>query len=454
MDNLWILTEERPKKSVIRKILEIYCDDFGEALVENGDMVIKPLIQNMKFGFRYTVQGVSVGNAENIYIKTVSGYSSFLDFIVFKQDHEPRENDNSEIPIMGIEETKTSDLESRNTGVSQRVSKFVYFKHFYPDTKIYMLYNDELENREDKKPSKTSIFGTNIIMSLGVTIIGKETDRWFSPFGSIEDIISFKAGMRKPPEGNVPIEIIRDGDVISVSGRLDNPAGKGNIGYDPNMGTLSMIGAGIRHFGWRGRIVITHHRVSQDYVTRNKKNKFLFNCELLGMELDGLTLPTIQLPEYYWHYERSSEKAADILLHIQAIEHGLYTVYENHAGCERGYFRDKEGHQITLPKRDKNDEKLRLPDVVLYDETTQYVLLVEGKKLSTISQGLSEIQNYDSIENDYIKKYYPNTTVLRCLSIFGGDLQYIPHEKVLFYLNNSGDIIINTSAPECIKQCF
>ena len=172
------------------------------------------------------------------------------------------------------------------------------------------------------------------------------------------------------------------------------------------------------------------------------------------MELDGLTLPTIQIPEFYWHYERKSEKMADILLHIQAIANGFYTVYENHAGCERGYFRSKDGRQITLPKKDRNGENLYLPDVVLYDEATQYVLLVEGKMLSTLDKGLQEIENYDSIENDYIKYYYPDTTILRCLSIFGGNLNQIPHEKVLFYLNDDGDIYINPSAPECVVRCF
>lgn len=454
MDNLWLLTEERPKPSVVLQIIEMYCADFNDIITKHEVIKIKPLIENGVFRFIYEVEGLAVSNADGIYIKTVSGYSSFLDFLLFKQQNEPQENNLKERPIMGLEETKTSDDESRNTGVSQRVSKFVYFRHFYDDVKMYMLYNEELEARTDKKPSDTSIFGTNILLSLGVTIVGKDISKWFKPFVSVDEMIAFKAKMRKPPKGNIPIEITKNGNTIEVSGRLDKPAGKGNIAHDPSMGSLSMIGAGLRMLGWKGDIVITRHGVSQTYVSKNKTNKFLFNCRLLGMQLYGLIMPDIELPKFYWHYEKKSEKMADILLHVQATYHDIYCVYENHAGCERGYFRTKGGKLITLPKKDANNVNLYLPDVVLYDKLTNCVLLVEGKMISTLEIGLKEIQNYDSIEKEYINRFYPDVTIMRCLSIFGGNHITIPHDKVLFYLADDGRILINKNAPDCIKRAF
>ncbi len=39
---------------------------------------------------------------------------------------------------MAIEETKTSDDESRNTGVYQRGSKFVYITPYYQNVKLYV----------------------------------------------------------------------------------------------------------------------------------------------------------------------------------------------------------------------------------------------------------------------------------------------------------------------------
>lgn len=175
MDNLWLLTEERPKPSVILQIIEMYCADFNDRITVKQEIKIKPIIENGVFKYLYVIEGLKVGNAEHIFIKTVSGSSSFLDFLLFKQEKAPTEGNPDDNLIMAIEETKTSDDESRNTGVYQRGSKFVYITPYYNNVKLYMLYNEELEAREDKKPSDTSVFGTNILLTLGVTIVGKDT---------------------------------------------------------------------------------------------------------------------------------------------------------------------------------------------------------------------------------------------------------------------------------------
>jgi len=456
MGNLWVLTEERPKPSVIKQILDMYCKDFHDIITSLSEIKIKPIIKDGCFQFVYLIEGVSVKQAKNIFIKTVSGSSSFLDFLVFKQEEAPVEGSTNDNLIMAIEETKTSDDESRNTGVYQRGSKFVYIQPYYKNVKLYMLYNEELEAREDKKPSDTSVFGTNILLTLGVTIVGKKTSKWFKPFQNLDELIRFKAGMRQPPAGNVPILIRKYDDRIEISGRLAKPADAGNIGHDPNIGALSMISYCIRKLGWKKEIVITMHGVEQTYVDRTKgKNKFLYICSILGMRLDGISMPkNVVLPELYWHYEKHSEKMADILLHVQTMYHGMYCVYENHAGCERGYFRTQTGALVTLPKKDTHGINLYLPDVVLYDAKTKYILLVEGKMLSTLQQGVEEIENYDSIENEYIKPEYKGVTIMRCISIFGGNCRTIPHPKVLFYLADNGKIIINSNAPQCIKNAF
>lgn len=457
MDNLWILTEEKPKLSVIKQIIEVYCKVFNEKIKNLDSPKIKPLIINGFFQFQYEVQGLSLFGTEKIYIKTVSGNSSFLDFLVFKQADAPIEGGNDN-PLMAIEETKTSDDESRNTGVYQRGSKFVYIDSFYKDVRLYMLYNDELQVREDKEPSDTSKFGTRILLTLGVTIVGKDLQNkaWFSKFNSIKELIDSKKNMREPPEGNVPIKIELAGNSIAISGRLSKPSDAGNIGHDPNIGALSMIAKCIRVLGWENDIIITKHGVSQDYVDRTHgKNKFLFICQLLHLKLEGLSMPEdVEFPQLYWHYENKSEKLASILLHVLAEYNGIKEVYQNHAGCERGYFRTKRDCLITLPKKDKNGKNLFLPDLVLFDSNSNLVIIVEGKKLDTLNVGIEDIKNYDSIENDYIKKYYPGATVLRSISIFGGEKQCISHEEVLLYLNGKGRIIVNANAPDSIKSIF
>ena len=454
MDNLWLLTEERPKPSVILQIIEMYCADFSDTITVHEEVHIKPIVKDGIFQFAFVVEGLKVAKAKNIFIKTISGYSSSVDFLLFKQENEPQENDLREIPIMAIEETKTSDDESRNTGVSQRVSKFVYLRHFYKNVKMYMLYNEELEARPNKKPSNTCIFGTNILLSLGVTIVGKDISKWFFPFKSLDELIKFKSDMRNPPKGNVPVRITKYGDRIEVSGRLSKPGNKGNIGHDPNIGTLSMIGAGLRLFGWTGDIVITQHGVSQYYISKNNSNKFLFNCKLLNMSLGGLNMPSIDWPEYYWYYEKESEKVASILLHLTCEYSGIHGIYENHAGCERGYFRTAIGRLVPLPKKDKDKKNLLLPDVVLRDDMIREIYNIEGKKLETLKEGIAEIETYHAIENEYIRSEYAGYSIQRWISIFGGNLKSIPHEKVLIYLNDIGEIYINNAAPANIKAAF
>lgn len=456
MDNLWLLTEERPKPTVILQIIQQYCTDFHDTITTQQNVRIKPLIEHGIFQFVYAVEGLSVGSAANIFIKTVSGNSSFLDFLLFKQENAPAQGSKTDHLLMAIEETKTSDDESRNTGVYQRGSKFVYIAPYYSNVRLYMLYNDELNDRKDKKPSATSIFGTNLLLTLGVAILGKDTSKWFQPFSSLDELIQFKTGMRRPPASNVPLSITQYPDRIELSGRLSKPANAGNIGHDPNIGALSMIAQCIRRLGWDKDIVITQHGVTQAYVDRTRgKNKFLYICHMLGLTLDSIVLPSeIELPKLYWHYEMSSEKMTSILLHVLGIYSGMHTVYENHAGCERGYFWTQSGTPLPLPKKDRHGNKLYLPDVVLYDKPSNTVLLIEGKKLATLRAGIEEIQFYDSIEEEYIKPHYPGARVLRCVSIFGGSSAGALPPAVLIYMNLSGEIFINPNAPECVKTIF
>lgn len=445
-DNIWILTEERPKESVVKTILELLQKDFNISL-KIKNIVIKPIIKNSTFKFTYIVEGVRSKNLKKIYLKLVSGDSSFVDYLVCKQEHEPEDGDCSNI-LMAIEETKTSDKESRNTGVSQRATKFIYAKKYCPNAKLYMLYNEELENDEDKKPSDTNIFGTNILLTLGVKIVGKSNLSWFKPFTSIDEVIDFKNEMKDPPDGNVPVKITKNDDVIYISGRLAKPKDEGNIGHDPNIGTLSMISGVLRALGWTRRIVITRHGTTQQYISRNKTNKFLYVCKLLNLEMDGLTITYPDTyREKYWHYERMSEKVASILLHIMCSNVGIRYIYENHAGCERGYFKNSNGVLITLPKKDIHGENLLIPDVIFSDTPNKNIYLIEGKKLSTLQVGLKEIEDYDSIEDEFIKIEYPEFNYYRYLSIFGGDYTFLPNRKIMLYLNSSGLIILNKDLP-------
>lgn len=445
MTNIWFLTEEKPKISVIQQILQIYKDDFGVDYNCREVVTIRPLGSRGVFSFTYVVDGINVDGISRIFIKTVSGGSSFLDFLFFVQEEAPTES--GENLVFAVEETKTSDDESRNTGVYQRCSKFVYIKAFYPDVPLYMLYNDELELRKNKKPSDTSILGTNMLLTNGVKISGKPVNRWFRPFRSIDELIAFKNGMRRPPAGNTPILINKVGNKITVSGRLDKPRNIGKIAHDPNIGALSYISYTLRQLGWTGEIEIVDHHVVQSSIRGNSHNKFLSICNMLNLTMEGITMPThYELPDSYWHYEDKSEKVASIFFHIACECLGFKEVYQNHAGCERGYFKSSADKLITLPKYcGADNHNLLIPDVIMRDDVKKVVYLIEGKKLTTLANGLDEIEDYDDIESLYINRCFPGYTVKRYLTIFGGLKNVLPHNKVLLYINDNGQLIMNRS---------
>lgn len=128
--NLYILTEERPKQEVLHTIITRFLQDKNLcAFVDT--LKILPIVKENCFTFSYEILGVSCKAIEKIYVKIVSGTSSFVDYLIFFQENEPTPKD---IPLYAIEETKTNDSESRNTGVYQRITKFVYLNNFYPQT--------------------------------------------------------------------------------------------------------------------------------------------------------------------------------------------------------------------------------------------------------------------------------------------------------------------------------
>ena len=183
--NIWLLTEERPKISVLKMILRRLCDDYQKEYLEKEPVKITPIMDDGKVTFTYEVTGFQFEEVSKIFIKTVSGDSSFVDYLVFLQEAEPDQNST---PIYAIEETKTDDSESRNTGVYQRCSKFVYVNFFYPTVKKIMFYN--LQVTQKKIPTQTSIFGTRMLRTIGVDIMGKRIDNeLMRPFSSAQELI-------------------------------------------------------------------------------------------------------------------------------------------------------------------------------------------------------------------------------------------------------------------------
>lgn len=455
--NLWILTEERPKNEVLNQILHKFVVDNGySGFVDN--LRILPILEEGRFSFTYELTGFHCNRVNKIYIKTVSGYSSFVDFLVFYQDKEP--DPANDMPIYVIEETKTDGSESRNTGVYQRCSKFVYANSFYPSVNQIMLYNLRLKQKE--KIAETIVFGTRMLLTYGVEIIGKNLDEnIFKPFSTVEELIDYKNSMRKPPAGNVPIEITKTDDTIFVSGRLFKSNG---LGHDPNIGALSIISATLRKLGWTGKIIITKHGLQQKHINSNRSNKFVLIANQTGVELKDLDLPNPTRHKEYWRYDRSGEKIGTIFIHL-VIESftDSHSVYENHAGSERSYFITSTGEYLTVGKYlDRVAYKggdlaqiINLPDLTILDVGRKQAINIEGEMYRNKLIGIKQLSLFDAFESLFINKNYPKYSIIRTVVLYGGEDRSEKFEvEVGFVLTSNGDLVLGIKAPEIFKEAI
>ena len=442
MKNLWILTEERPKPEVICAIVEKFATDRRLASSSTDPVQILPIIRNGQFTFTYQVNGICCEEVNEILIKSISGKSSFVDFLVFHQDEIPSLVDE---PIYAIEETKTDDKESRNTGVYQRCSKFVFINFYYPRVKKIMLYNLKVEQADE--PTDTYIFGTRMLMTFNVEILGKQLDpNIFKPFRTLEELITFKNAMRRPPRGNVPIQIQKEDGLITVSGRLFKA---GALAYDPNIGALTMISQCIRNLGWDKNLVITEHGLAQENVGKN--NKFIRIANQLNIGLQGLNVPDSTLPETYWQYTTDTEKLGTIFIHLVAEAFtNAHAIFENHAGCEKGYFQTPRGEYLALKKYQGGNQSqpVSIPDLILFDRDRNEIVNIEGKTFQNRRRGIEQLGNYDFIESAYIQKYYNPRRIIRTVVTYGSRKTEITESEIGFMLNEDGIPVLGEHAPQ------
>lgn len=450
-NNIWFLTEERPKKHIIENLFQKFATDNNLAVFIDTIRII-PILKNNKFTFTYEILGLHCSKINKYYIKTVTGNSSFVDYLMYYQELEPTPNCT---PVYAIEVTKTDDKESRNTGVYQRCSKFVFIEHYYPNTKKIMLYDLQIKQKE--KPTDTYIFGTRLLLTLGVEIIGKELDaNIFTPFNNIKEIIKLKKEMRNAPKGNVPISISKNNKRIEISGRLIK---NNSLSHDPNIGAISIISAVLRKLGWNDKIIITSHGLNQSHL--NHKNKFALIANKLNISLSKLTVPHYDFDVNYWKYDYDGEKIGTIFIHliIEEFSNAL-SIFENHAGSEKGYFFPIEGEPIPI-KKYKNrelyksgDKKqiIEIPDLIVLDRKEKEIINIEGEKYINRNKGILQIKTFDFIEKNYISKYYPNFKIVRTVVLFGGNEKSIVEIEVGFLLNSEGELVLGINSPKLFRS--
>ena len=136
------------------------------------------------------------------------------------------------------------------------------------------------------------------------------------------------------------------------------------------------------------------------------------------------------------------------------------SIYENHAGCERGYFITKLGEYLSIDKKipaadtpsGEERRNIEIPDLVLVDFDRAQIINIEGKTYKNVDKGIAELNNFDAVEKYYIKKHYPEYTIIRTVVLYGGDSEKIERIEVSFLLNASGKLILSVKAPELFRE--
>lgn len=401
--SLWILTEERPKSSIVRDLLAIFSKHrLGPAISGWELLQIEPVLTAPnRFDFQYRATGIACGG-EPVSIQICAGSGSFVDYMLFVGERAPEPSD---LPVMLVEVTKTSDAESRNTGAFQRGTKFAYARHHYPTVPLFM-YFDHAD--ADKPESASHDFGSRLLATLGVETYVRGRRDTVDPFESVQDMVAARA-LVSPPKSGAPVTLSLQGGQLLISCRLEK---RGGIGHDPNIGFATSVSSAARRLGWVGSITITNHGLSGSRHLSGQ-NKFARLATTLDVSLEGIGQPHVPLSPKYWYLERRQEKHASILAAILAENTGrIQIAFEHHGGSEQGYLVGLDGAPQPVGK------DISKPDLVLVDAEREILGIYEAKTERHLEQGRSQLQALNTFA-DTAGGLYPGFTVTCGLIILG-----------------------------------
>ena len=156
------------------------------------------------------------------------------------------------------------------------------------------------------------------------------------------------------------------------------------------------------------------------------------------------------------------EKLGTIFVHLASeFLTDAVAIFENHAGCEKGYFLKKDATPIPLPKYTdrvayKNGDKSKIyyiPDLVLWNKARNEIINIEGKTYENREKGIVEIDNYDSIEKDFIIPEYAPSTIKRTVVLYGEKNDNEPlHRRIGLLLTDKGRILLGPKPPSIFED--
>ena len=450
-NNIWILTEERLKISVLKKILQIYIRDNKIENYNFSNPKIKPIIENYFFKNKYEIENIKIEKIDKIYSIIVSGTTSFVDHLLFEQKNKPNDFSLKTNNFKYfIEDTKTDTKESRNTAFGQRATKTTIGDYFNKSP-FKLLITSSIYKYNDFPES--AIFDARCLMTTGVEIFIQNSKVEDQPFKTVEDLIQKKNNMRKPPSSNIPFRIKKLGKNLDISKKII----KGNALSDPSIGQILNVCFALRKLKFKGDIIITRHGLNQERFDSMNDNKLLLGCNLLNLKLEKIKLPSVtNFPDNYWKYPNYSnqEKHATILLHhlINYKSKELEVIFDHHAGCARNYIIDKNDKNYSVNKSPTG----KTPDLIVRNKKDKVLYMIEGKTHNNLQKGIEEMKGFP----DFFKKHlikdcgYDEYKMESWLTLSGSSDKKTEFKNIIFTLKENNLIALNQNLNNKLKEVF
>lgn len=427
-----ILTEEPPCINEIGFILSkvIYIEP---TLLKNMDII--PQNDNNKFEGEWQIKF----DKYLIYIKLFKGNTSCVDYLLFEGIVNVKTTDASNA-ICVLESTKTSDTDSRNTSVNQRITKFMVYKKMYPNSKARMImyYNRKWTNRL----TNTAIFGLKLMKSLKIEAFHDDENLHdayhITPFESLEELIHEKNSI-KEKKGNISVKIRCENDIYYISCKLDKgkTTNSGKISHDPNVGLLSGIINYIYNNNILCEIIIENHNIRQDYFDKKPESKFWYATHEINVKFVGVNIIKIPcLPNKYFTIENEVTEKMATILYAQLINKEYSCIFSNHSGCALTNI-------ITSSNDVTVERSMQRPDIVFYHKINDEILIIEGKIEKDIYRGIAQLndKHLDKFIK-LIKTHYPTAIIKKGLCITIDSIKNLKKYNldfpILFAIDNSG----------------
>jgi len=430
-----ILTEEAPEIDAIKFLISTFLG------IESPQINISPILNNARFYGKFVI---NINEHTTIIIMMFKGETSCADYLLFKGHVDDTTNAGDALCIM--ESTKTTDTNSRNTSVNQRISKFLVFKKLYPTSlaREIMFYNQEWTG---KKLTPTATFGLKLMKSLNIEayhVKNNNTENLYDKYAVIEfntitELIDAKNNI-KEKRGNVPIKINKHDNNYYISCRLDKgtSTNTGKISHDPNVGLLCGLINFIHTKNKQSKITIQRHNISQQYFDKFPKSKFWYainGIPIIFEHIKNITFPP--LPEKYFTLEnKCTEKLATILC-SQIISKDYKCIFSNHSGCALSNIKTHD-KDITV------ERTMPRPDILFHNNEKKELFIIEGKIEKDIKSGLMQLN--DAHLDRFIvliKTAYPECTIKKGLCITIDSIENLQKYQslahpVVFALDSNG----------------